>query len=615
MPKQKVRLLAAAAVLAIMVLLTWHKPLVERVTGTPRTAGGFVKQGKKALQAAELGEAVAAFQQAAELEPDNAEIHYFLAQALDAAGRRDQAVRSYGAAVALNPLLASPRFNLAVIHRLQGDYSAMEKELQKAVEAAGGFPSAHLLLGALYYNRADWERAVTEFTQALKNPAAVIVNPESVRTMLEQALSRLGKDQTTAEYLGSTAVTPDTRLCGQCHLTDRIRRSHTTIQGGRSNCLECHAPHSLTGSPGLPSPAEERCTTCHFDYAAANLTARKEQEGLLLHDPLEKLRCSDCHEPHELGVPSSFKGGGPNASCAGCHSKSTEQKGLEYQHGPFQENFCTDCHDAHASSQPALLRMPQGDLCTICHDQTLAQKELPSQHKPFSSGFCTDCHNPHASSSPAVLRVPPDQLCATCHRPEEKATVSQHAPYRDGRCEQCHSPHASPTQQLLRTSSQTELCTSCHARVGTDLKLISRHPVGQQIQCSNCHKPHTAEAPSLLQAQGRALCSTCHPAQGMMLDLAAHRRLVPEGTGGVCTACHRAHGSTASPLLTNTPMKLCSQCHDPKSGLQHPMGSAVIDPTTSQAVVCSSCHDPHGSSEVMSLRRPVNGLCLACHDK
>jgi len=72
---------------------------------------------------------------------------------------------------------------------------------------------------------------------------------------------------------------------------------------------------------------------------------------------------------------------------------------------------------------------------------------------------------------------------------------------------------------------------------------------------------------------------------------------------GECKACHPQGVGRTSPV---TEAKLCSACHEPKTGysrLHGPLGTGQ----------CSICHDPHGSSYPAYLVMSARALCVQCH--
>jgi len=72
---------------------------------------------------------------------------------------------------------------------------------------------------------------------------------------------------------------------------------------------------------------------------------------------------------------------------------------------------------------------------------------------------------------------------------------------------------------------------------------------------------------------------------------------------GECKACHPQGVGRTSPV---TEARLCSTCHDPKTGykrLHGPLGAGQ----------CSICHDPHGSAFPAFLVMSVRALCVQCH--
>ncbi|MHB8834961.1 MAG: cytochrome c3 family protein [Candidatus Methylomirabilia bacterium] len=72
---------------------------------------------------------------------------------------------------------------------------------------------------------------------------------------------------------------------------------------------------------------------------------------------------------------------------------------------------------------------------------------------------------------------------------------------------------------------------------------------------------------------------------------------------GECKSCHPQGVGRTSPV---TEARLCSACHDPKTGfkrLHGPLGAGQ----------CTICHDPHGSASPALLVMGVRALCVQCH--
>lgn len=72
---------------------------------------------------------------------------------------------------------------------------------------------------------------------------------------------------------------------------------------------------------------------------------------------------------------------------------------------------------------------------------------------------------------------------------------------------------------------------------------------------------------------------------------------------GECKTCHPEGVGRTSPV---TEAKLCSTCHDQKTGFKYlhgPLGAGQ----------CSICHDPHGSAFPAFLATGVRALCVQCH--
>lgn len=196
----KVRALLLSGLLMAITFWMSRNWLIEQVTGEPRTVEGLQKAGIKALGRNEPGEAVAALQRAAALNDKRSDTRYLLAQALESAGRTEEAIREYRAAIVRDPSLAAPHYNQAVIYRLQGNYAGTEAELKEALHLFPQFNPARLMLGTLYYNRGDWTGAHTELTQVAAQTSFVQTDRVALHLMLGHILEQLGENKEAAEH-------------------------------------------------------------------------------------------------------------------------------------------------------------------------------------------------------------------------------------------------------------------------------------------------------------------------------------------------------------------------------------------------------------------------------
>jgi predicted CXXCH cytochrome family protein len=98
-------------------------------------------------------------------------------------------------------------------------------------------------------------------------------------------------------------------------------------------------------------------------------------------------------------------------------------------------------------------------------------------------------------------------------------------------------------------------------------------------ECKSCHPQGVGRTSPVTEAK---LCSGCHdPKTG-------YKRLHgPLGTGQ-CTICHAPHGSSHPALLVSGLRALCVQCHAQARSQTHIAGADKL---------CPECHNPHGSEK------------------
>ncbi len=97
---------------------------------------------RRGIEAAQLGfpdKAAAEFEEAAHMEPDNAEVQFNLGTAFLSMGEFEQAIVNLTRAVELNPDMSDGWGNLAVAHAAIGEDERSERAAEQAV-GRGAFP-------------------------------------------------------------------------------------------------------------------------------------------------------------------------------------------------------------------------------------------------------------------------------------------------------------------------------------------------------------------------------------------------------------------------------------------------------------------------------------------
>lgn len=113
--------------------------------------------------------------------------------------------------------------------------------------------------------------------------------------------------------------------------------------------------------------------------------------------------------------------------------------------------------------------------------------------------------------------------------------VSQHKPYLDNRCAECHQTTTGDIQEF---DLAYNACVKCHKKVDSEHPLM-HGPVARD-QCKWCHAPHQSTEPYLLKDTPIKVCTQCHDKQLLGNN-------PPEHTDGTtsCLSCHFGHGGTA----------------------------------------------------------------------
>ena len=221
------------------------------------------------------------------------------------------------------------------------------------------------------------------------------------------------------------------------------------------------------------------------------------------------------------------------------------------------------------------------EACLECHEDMASDRaniHMKIASFEVAGGYgtgCESCHGPgslHVDGDGDTSKIisfdsgiTPQEVagvCTTCHHTDELMDWpgSVHAE-RDVACTSCHKIHHNRNRNLLAKSNETNLCSSCHGDVGSQIQLLSHHPVREgQMRCSDCHNPHGSGGgvEGMLRTDERVndLCLKCHTRyQGLFVY--EHEPAVED-----CLICHDPHGTVANNLLKQQEPFLCLQCHE-----------------------------------------------------
>jgi DmsE family decaheme c-type cytochrome len=157
-------------------------------------------------------------------------------------------------------------------------------------------------------------------------------------------------------------------VCQTCHAGNR----HLVFwESGKHakyevSCVSCHNLHGKPGTVAVapfttsfrPNEAD-LCGTCHQQVRTATLKPS--------HHPIieNKIKCSDCHNPHGALTPVMLKAETVNQQCYSCHA---DKRGPYLFAHPVVEANCLTCHNPHGSVYARLLNEKVPNLCQDCHD-------------------------------------------------------------------------------------------------------------------------------------------------------------------------------------------------------------------------------------------------------
>ena len=163
---------------------------------------------------------------------------------------------------------------------------------------------------------------------------------------------------------------------------------------------------------------------------------------------------------------------------------------------------------------------------------------------------CVTCHSVHTPKSrTAQLKTTTEiELCATCHRSQAlKVKRVSHMPVPEGKmqCSSCHNPHGSTNVRLLRVGNWiNESCVSCHTEKRGPF--LFEHAAGRE-SCVSCHDPHGSSNDRMLVAKAADAVPALPHRHAASVDDLRQRRVQNRSNriiGRGCVNCHQQiHGS------------------------------------------------------------------------
>lgn len=363
------------------------------------------------------------------------------------------------------------------------------------------------------------------------------------------------------------------KLCFSCHERKDFVKTVVHQPVAKGECDQCHNPHVAKFKGLIQQEGAKLCLACHADVGKTGL------DRTLVHKPVRDGQCLACHDPHSSSVKGLLREKNQKETCVKCHESLAKK--FEYVHLPFERGECAACHNPHQSERLQLLINDSDSLCRSCHKGSLAEFHKNFPAKPAA---CLTCHNPHGSSRKGLIK---DFL---------------HEPFKTG-CADCH--------EVSGGIVGVEKCLECHSEVREQALAVRNHlSSATGNSCVNCHSPHASDDQKLFKSKLDQLCRVCH--RNTFKNYVD--KIYSHPNSGSCANCHQVHGSNHLAMLKGNGNQVCSECHKTQGQFTHPVGEGVFDPRTGMIMTCVSCHYTHGTDYSFNLKLDgTKDLCVQCH--
>ncbi len=127
-----------------------------------------LNEGNRLLKLGKVDEAVAQYNRALQLNPDNEDVHFNLGIALARQGKLDEAIAQYREALKLMPDYAEVHNNLGNLLSRQGKLAEAAEEFRAALKIMPEHAAAHNNLGIVLARQQQNAEALKEFAEAAR---------------------------------------------------------------------------------------------------------------------------------------------------------------------------------------------------------------------------------------------------------------------------------------------------------------------------------------------------------------------------------------------------------------------------------------------------------------
>ena len=151
----------------------------------PQDAATHANLGYILREQGRFVEAIASFQLALELAPHWPELHFNLGQVFYEQGSMTEALQSFQHAIVLRPDYADAHYNLGVVQQTQGDLDAALLAYHAALAYQPDAAEAYNNLGTVYQNQHDLDAARTAYEAALRYQPEYAAAHNNLGTVLQ----------------------------------------------------------------------------------------------------------------------------------------------------------------------------------------------------------------------------------------------------------------------------------------------------------------------------------------------------------------------------------------------------------------------------------------------
>ncbi len=162
--------------------------------------------GSFLLKRGQVNEAIAHFEKALVLQPDDAMTHNYLGNALHDKGRTEEAIRQYQETIRLKPDYAEAHNNLAVAFLNEGQIEEAIRQYQEVLRLKPDYAEVRNNLGNALAMKGDPDEAIRQYQEALR------LKPDYAEAYsnLGAALARKGQsDEAIRQYQEALRLKPD----------------------------------------------------------------------------------------------------------------------------------------------------------------------------------------------------------------------------------------------------------------------------------------------------------------------------------------------------------------------------------------------------------------------